>query len=203
MKNRKLFAEYVALMGEVFEKEITEAIRNLYWRILEPYSDEQAERAFKTVIATRKFFPKPAELLEVLEGTPEDRAQEALEKVLWAVRHVGPYASVTFDDPKIHGAIEAMGGWIAFQDCTMDEWTWRQKDFLRHYAIQTAKGQPDHLAGLVELANRERGYVEHLPEPTRVERLESGRIVHLEGQKAIEGPARERTGFELVQGGRG
>ncbi len=195
MKNRRMFAEYLALFGEVFDKEITEAIRNLYWRILEPYEDEQVEKAFKAVIATKRFFPKPAELLELIEGSPDDQAQKALEKVMWAVRHIGPYSSVRFDDPKIHGAVESMGGWIEFQNCTLEEWTWRQKDFLKHYAIQSEKGQPERLAGLVEVNNRNRGFVEHLPEPLKVGQIESGRVGYIEAPKKTL-----RKGLELVVG---
>ena len=41
----------------------------MYWVALDPYGDEETERAFQEAARRCKFFPKPAELIELIEGS--------------------------------------------------------------------------------------------------------------------------------------
>ena len=86
MKSRKKFSEYIALLSELFDKEITAILRDAYWKILEPYTDPECEKAFKFVISEARFFPKPADFLSVLRGNQEERALMAWVKVDGAVK---------------------------------------------------------------------------------------------------------------------
>lgn len=54
------------LIGELFDKNLSEELLDIYWQILEAFNDEQCEQAFKKVMASAKFFPKPADILEHL-----------------------------------------------------------------------------------------------------------------------------------------
>lgn len=157
MKDESKFKEYMLVLGEIFDKEITPALTGVYWKTLEHFSDEQCKRAFEQVIQTAKFFPKPAEFIEILEGRAENKAVHAWIEVNEAVRRFGPYQSVKFSDPVIHSVVQTMGGWPKLMDCTMDEWKWRQKEFERLYAVITERDgkHPDHLPGIHELENAE------------------------------------------------
>ena len=66
MRDKIAFMNYMTLLGELFNKEISDALKDLYWQALRPYSDKQCESAFEKVITKSKFFPKPVEIIELI-----------------------------------------------------------------------------------------------------------------------------------------
>lgn len=68
MDNYELFKKCMAGFGELFEKEISKTLLSIYWDCLENFSDEQCENAFKEVLVTCRFFPKPVEIIEIIES---------------------------------------------------------------------------------------------------------------------------------------
>lgn len=161
MKNEIKFKEYMATLCELYDRTITELLTDLYWKVLEPYTDEQCEATFKEIIYSCKFFPKPVDFLEILNGKKENRATEAWLEVLNAVARIGNYQSVKFSDPVIHSVINAMGGWpqLGAQMESKDE-HWKQKEFERLYeVISTQYGKhPDYLPGTTEMENYRTGF---------------------------------------------
>lgn len=152
MKSRKKFAELMALMGELFDKKISPLLAETYWKILENFNDNECEAAFKHVIKTSKFFPKPVDFLEYLHGDG-DNATEAWAMVDQAMRGIGPYESIDFGDRKIHACIEILGGWDYLGTLTEDEWKWKRKEFESLYRGISATDGPDHVLGLAEKQN--------------------------------------------------
>lgn len=151
MQDKRLFSENLTALCEVFDREISNSLTKVYWETLKPYSDAQCKRAFVAAFKTCKFFPKPADLIELLDGTMEDRATEAWAKVCKAVQRIGPYESVEFDDPVIHSVIQAMGGWVQIQNCDMNEWKWRGKEFEKLYVrMSKEEDHPKALPGICE-----------------------------------------------------
>lgn len=55
--------------------------------------------------------PVPADILVRIHG---NLMQAVWRKVMYAVHHFGAHYTMDFDDKKIHGAIEDMGGWARF-----------------------------------------------------------------------------------------
>ena len=68
MKNEVKFKEYMATLCELYDRQISKLLTDLYWKILEPFTDEQCEEAFKEIISSCRFFPKPADFREVILG---------------------------------------------------------------------------------------------------------------------------------------
>jgi len=159
MENATLFKNYMTLLGEIHGKAISDTLKTAYWEILEEYTDDQCHRAFDVAIKTCKFFPKPAELIEFIEGPSNNKATEAWIKVDQAVKRVGNYASVRFDDPAIHSCIEVMGGWEALGQTSAHEWKWKQKEFEKLYSIMSRRQEhPDVLLGLCDRQNITMGF---------------------------------------------
>ena len=154
-----MFQENMALLGEVFDKSISAVLMETYWQTLFPFSDPDCQAAFKQIIASKKFFPKPADFLEILQGKPDDdKPSLAWAMVDRAVRRIGPYDSVKFPDPVIHSVIESMGGWVAFQNCSEADWKWKRKDFESLYRVMEKQHEhPKYLPGGVEMHNMCRG----------------------------------------------
>ena len=157
MKNRKLLAEYLTLWSEIHDKKISKVTADYYFETLKPFSDSDCERVFKRV--GLRWFPKPQDFIDELKGKENDRAIIAWLKVDKAVKSQGPYVSVRFDDPVIHGTIEAMGGWPQFQDCSINDWKWKRKEFEGLYPIMEKKdNNPEYLPGQIEIYNIGRGF---------------------------------------------
>ncbi|NPU82986.1 MAG: hypothetical protein HPY65_00750 [Syntrophaceae bacterium] len=159
MKNDRLFKSYMLAMGEVFNKQLTPLLHSLYWKALEPFSDEDCERAFKDLIFTSKFFPKPVEFVELLQGKKEDQATRAWIKVVEAVRRIGSYSSVRFDDPVIHSVFKFWGGWGVTATWKDADLKWKGLEFEKLYRVMSAGGNhPEYLPGSHEIENGARGY---------------------------------------------
>jgi len=56
--------------------------------------------------------PKPADIIRAIKGNSQTQSLQAWSKVEDAIRLVGPYRSVVFDDLAIHGVLQEMGGWV-------------------------------------------------------------------------------------------
>lgn len=165
------FRKYITALCEIHGKDpLTKTVADIYWKTLEPFSDEQCEMAFKDILLHSKFFPKPADFLEILEGKQGDKATLAWLKVLGTIKRVGTYESVCFDDPAIHTAIEAMGGWVRMGEITNDQLPWKQREFEKIYSSVNRPGMKhlEYLPGRTELDNSARGYFKHIPKPVQI-----------------------------------
>jgi len=159
MKDETKFKEYMTTIGELFDKPMTALLTTLYWKILEPFSDDDCERAFKEVIYSAKFFPKPADFIDILKGNKQDQATEAWIKTVGTIRRIGPYQSVAFDDAVIHDVIQFMGGWPATGDWLEDDLKWKQREFERLYRVMQSRGSSvKYLPGISEMENSKNGY---------------------------------------------
>jgi len=160
MKNEIKFKEYMTLICELHDRVLSNMMKDLYWKVFEPFTDEQCEAAFKEIIYSSKFFPKPADFIEVLQGKKANRATGAWIDVLDSVKRIGNYSSVKFSDPVIHSVVTAMGGWPELCMMTNDEVKWKQKEFERLYEVIGAREgkHPDYLPGTTELENFRTGF---------------------------------------------
>ncbi len=160
MKNFTRFQEQMMLIGEVHGRQISQPLLDLYWKVLEPFPDEQCEIAFKRVLLDGRFFPKPVDFLEVLQGRTQDVAALRWVEVVKALKKIGAYESVTFTDAAINSTIEAMGGWIRLGDMLEDDEKWKGKEFERLYSIFSQRGgsHPGYLIGINDLSSQARGY---------------------------------------------
>jgi hypothetical protein len=80
-----------------------------------------------------------------------------------AVRMVGPYQSVVFDDPIIHRTLDDMGGWIKLCNTGREEdYKFQGIEFARRYRAYVISGgvgadYPRYLIGMAECENGSRG----------------------------------------------
>lgn len=158
------FAELLAGLGEVFNEPVSEIRARLYFEALKDLPMGSVEQAVSRLVQHARFFPKPGEIREVLEGSVEDRGREAWRRVLGALEHVGTYESVDFGDPLVHVAVEAMGGWHqawAWERVDGPELLGLERDFVSLYRLYAERGPglepPPILLGQHALHNRQLG----------------------------------------------
>jgi len=176
MTDKKLFKEFMVGMGEMFDKEITNILSKMYWKALEPFTDEQCRGSFNKAIVQCKFFPKIADLVELTGEGPgrlEDTAQVQADLVVKAIRQIGGYQSVNFRDPVTKAVItNCFGGWVNLceEQLEADE-KWLRKDFVKYYQAYQRQGikTNGYLSGRHEIENTALKFIEHIAPPVQVE----------------------------------
>ena len=139
-----------------------EIVLDAYWDVLSEFDIKDVEKAFGYALTKLKFFPKPYELISFLESGPgeiEDIAIIEADKVVKAIREVGQYKSVTFDNPVTMAVVnQGWGGWIKTCNLMVDDIKWFKKDFVKIYKAYANQGIKyyGHLIGSHEDHNLQR-----------------------------------------------
>jgi len=163
--------KFLALMngiGEYYGRKLSDVLLDVYWEGLKNYDFEAVSKALHLHIAnpdSGQFFPKIADISRHIAGGHADRALIAWAKVDKAVRTIGNYRSMVFDDAIIHAVIMEMGGWIGLGMCDMDEWPFRQNEFVKRYRGYLDRGgagndYPAKLIGQAEIHNQQLGILD-------------------------------------------
>ena len=165
--DRKRFVKCLLGCAEVYGREVSENVLELWWGLLKDHPIEAIEGAFARHMKSPdagQFMAKPADIVKMLTGTSLDAAMIAWTSVDRAVRHVGPYASPAFEDPIIMRVLADMGGWvhvITVRGKSDDEWPFVATEFRKRYEGYKAQGEvpeaPDRLTGIGEMETSARG----------------------------------------------
>ncbi|MFZ9311443.1 MAG: hypothetical protein ACO24O_08085 [Arenimonas sp.] len=153
-------------LAEVFDKPITPALIQVYFSALSDLDADAVYGALSASAARLKWFPKPVEIRELIEGTSADRGQIAWETLTAAIKRFGAYTSVQFAEPALADAIlETFGGWI--EACTKLPPTEDpmhasfRKRFEVAYELARKKSthRTQYLVGIAEAGNRNSGAI--------------------------------------------
>lgn len=148
----------------IYEKPVSAMMLDVWFNALGGYPMDELATAFSRHVTNPdhgQFPPKPADIIRAIDGGIDGRALAAWTKVDQAIRHVGGWRSVCFDDPLIHAGIEAMGGWIKLCETTSEELAYRQQEFAKRYRammLTRTNHHPSHLIGRAEASNAAHGY---------------------------------------------
>lgn len=132
----------------------------IYFECLKHLEPSEWEFAVNAVLRERVYgsMPKIAELINHIEGSPDEKAVNAWVMVLEMMDRLGDYPSVKFSDDAIMHAIKALGGWQAISsidvasDSPMN--TAKRKEFISAYLANRNKPFSDfYLRGRAEAQN--------------------------------------------------
>lgn len=156
------FGAAFGTMCEVFEKATSPIITRVYFRALSAFSVAEVENAMAQAIGTLKFFPKPAELIELIAGKPEAEstqietaATSQVAEVMKQIRTVGFYGHPVFDDPLTLRLLSGRWTFRSLCQMTETELKWWAKDFIEAYRSEYKTGTmllsqpPRSLSGMV------------------------------------------------------
>ena len=159
------FVDVMQLVSEQYGKKPSDGLIALYWQGLNGYEFAAVREAIGKHLAntdTGQFMPKIADIIRMMQGTSLDSALSAWSKVDRAVRDIGPYETVVFDDPIIHKVLHDMGGWLMLSEKTDDDWPFIAKEFENRYRGFKSRNErieyPAKLIGLFEANNSKEGY---------------------------------------------
>jgi hypothetical protein len=155
----RVVAEINAL-AEFYQVTLSGIQLDFYVEALEDFAPEQIKAAVRKAIKTHRFFPKPVELIELIAGSQNDRAEVAWQAAWAAYQKAGYYDTVLFQDGAIARTIQAVyGGWVQFSEASRtlspEMIQARRKEFLSTYRRESEKGrEPMRLLGHIEIENQ-------------------------------------------------
>jgi len=164
--DKKAFVSVLFPLGELFEMDMSnKTILKIWFAALADYSIEEVAEGVLAYIKSPdhgNFKPKPADIIRQIDGTSADKAMDAWTKVESAVRHIGTYRTVVFDDAIIHRVIQDMGGWCCMGEKQESELPFVQKEFLNRYRSicqqRSLTSYPGKLLGHIEANNNLTGF---------------------------------------------
>lgn len=158
--DRKAFASTMTGLAEVYGRDLSTTALNGYWSALKGYTLQQFQTAAAQSIAMNRFMPLPVDLIQLIEGNPEDLAELAWMTALRCAETVGSYKSVAFEDQRIMTALEACGGYHQLCRTESTQLHWFARDFRKAYTA-TLSGGPrasrSYIPGLTEMGNKRNG----------------------------------------------
>jgi len=159
------FDSMMQAVAGIYGRDLSPGVMSLYWRALQQYDISAISEALNRHVQNPdngQFMPKPADINRMLGGTTQDAALVAWTKVDRAVRGVGTYADVAFDDALIHRVLADMGGWVSLGSKSEDEWPFVAKEFENRYrGYKMRNDRPDYppvLIGVAGAHNRNGGF---------------------------------------------
>ena len=146
MIKQQMIMENLSTLFEYFDKTAGDAIFKLYVAALDRYSEGQLKELFNKILATCKFFPKIAEIEEMMgnagakqQAVISTKAYEAFDIAVATMSRVGSYRTPEFDDPLIPAVIRArFNGWARFGQVEIN--TWSRKSFVEEYKALSEVG---------------------------------------------------------------
>jgi len=162
MLNEAEFIKTMTGLCEIYGKTTSEFMFDVYYKIFQDYDIKQFNNAVLTCVKSNKYnvLPKPAEILEYLEGDKNDKALLAWVQAKDGVQRCGYCNTPDFKDPIISHCINELGGWIKFCEAEIAELPFIEKRFMDYYRLFLKRGIIDSksLIGYVDLSNNKEGY---------------------------------------------
>jgi hypothetical protein len=158
------FTRVLSSVSVLYAKAMSKALVELYWAALSSFELGAVKQALQSHVQspdTGQYMPKPADVVRFLQGDSRTQALQAWSRVVSAMRAVGGYGSVVFDDPLVHAVIHDMGGWITLCQTVEKDLPFRGADFTARYVGFVGRPPahyPKQLTGLTAHQNALQGY---------------------------------------------
>ncbi|WP_186056520.1 DUF6475 domain-containing protein [Burkholderia gladioli] len=170
VKDRGSFAGLMSGVYGFYGKDVSDFAVDVWWNAMLPFDFEAVKDAINRHCVnpdSGQFLPKPADVVKMLSGSTQDAALVAWAKVDRAVREVGTYRSVVFDDAVIHRVVTDMGGWVPLGTKDDKEWPFVRNEFVNRYRGYRMRSEtPEYLPvliGIAEAANSKAGFQSERP----------------------------------------
>lgn len=162
----KDFCDFIVGVSELYSFKLSEAVIEIYYDVLKEYEFDVVKKSIYELIKTSKFMPKPAEILEQINGNPDEKALIAWQKVMKAIETQGYYETVRFDDVVISACVKELGGWTWLCEQEKSQLAFIEKRFKDIYTLRSKVDTQDNglLIGSHDAKNANDGHFAYLSE---------------------------------------
>lgn len=166
-QDKAAFRDMMMAAGEVYGREITKPLLQMYFAALSQCGIDQVQGAMMAHMQnpdSGQFFPKPADLIRHISGTnkQQEAAIEDKASIAWAcierdIRRIGSYGTLKMDDKQALAAVKAIGGWQSLCQTESSKMEWKRKEFIRMYETferTPLEALPASLPGRIEMSEK-------------------------------------------------
>lgn len=166
-QDKAAFRDMMMAAGEVYGREITKPLLQMYFAALYQYGIERVHGAMMAHMQnpdSGQFFPKPADFIRQMSGTSkqheasiEDKASMAWACIERDIRRIGSYGTLKMDDKQALAAVKAIGGWQSLCQTETSKMEWKRKEFIRMYETferTPLDALPASLPGRIEMSEK-------------------------------------------------
>lgn len=146
-QNKQERAQFLAAftaLSEMHGKAFSDNMKKFYFSCFEKFDIAVVVEAMRKATMSLKFFPKPVELVELIEGTKEDvtvTAELWADRVLETASKHGRNANPQFSDPVVNAVIKnRFGSWGAVCNSPIKDRIWFEKKFVKSYVEYAERG---------------------------------------------------------------
>jgi hypothetical protein len=157
---RKEFLDLLSGLCYTLGKESNEHLIKTYHTALNRFDISIVKNVINKAVVSFKWFPKPVELIELIEGSSVDNSEIQAAQAFEAIRRVGPYQSVVFDDPVTQEVIKQYyGGWPKFCEGDSKDIVFKMNDFKKAYKAFSNQNRKHYgsLYGISSISNDSNG----------------------------------------------
>lgn len=139
MNNKRDFINVLNHTALIYDKDLIGTVMEAYWIFLRHYEFDEFKKAMNHICRISKFWPKPSEIIEVIEKNRGDRvsietmAEQQWRIVIDAVRKNGLNRSVKFDDKITQYLVNSQFTWRYLCGMKEENEKWEQKRFCEAY----------------------------------------------------------------------
>lgn len=166
-QDKAAFRDMMMAAGEVYGREITKPLLQMYFAALSQCGIDQVQGAMMAHMQnpdSGQFFPKPADFIRQMSGTSkqQEAAIEDKASMAWAcierdIRRIGSYGTLKMDDKQALAAVKAIGGWQSLCQTETSKMEWKRKEFIRMYETferTPLDALPASLPGRIEMGEK-------------------------------------------------
>lgn len=194
MMDKEKLVKLLVGMHDIYNAKASEMTFLMYCKLLENYEYSQVEKAVYSAMKVNKFIPKPADIIDFIEGSPDDKSLIAWQEVIRMIETKGYTETVKFIDPIISNVLYDLGGWQWICSQTIDELKFVEKRFREAYNVKLKQEvkEPRPMIGYFDEINGRRSEFEALPNKVTggIENVENKAIsdekIAIDGFKAIK-----------------
>ena len=166
-QDKAAFRDMMMAAGEVYGREITKPLLQMYFAALSQFGMDQVQGAMMAHMQnpdSGQFFPKPADFIRQMSGASkqQEAAIEDKASMAWAcierdIRRIGSYGTLKMDDKQALAAVKAIGGWQSLCQTETSKMEWKRKEFIRMYETferTPLDALPASLPGRIEMSEK-------------------------------------------------
>jgi len=159
------YQKFLINMHRYYEKTLDEFSSELWLGLAKEFGEEKIMTVCRKHFLdpeNGRFMPKLADISKILGGTGKELGQVAWSKFIRAVKMVGTYETVVFDDYIIHMVCDAMGGYIAAGMWSEKDLGYKQNDFINLYKhYYSTIGKKEWIKKLIGRIEADNPNIEH------------------------------------------
>lgn len=135
-EDKLAFATEMTGVSEIYGKDLSRALMQIYFDTLSEFDIGTVRAAIHAHVKDPErgqFFPKPADLIDKINGTTHEAALSAWPEVLRLAADSRRAESINVLTEQV---VRDMGGWRRFGMADSKELGWLQKEFVERYEAQ-------------------------------------------------------------------